>query len=66
MGTTANTVMSLTATSGGTDGIIIETWGNVGMETSTTQKKLHNAGSGATSEMPMLVSRGDATGDHKA
>ena len=31
MGTTANTVMSLTATSGGTDGIIINTSGNVGI-----------------------------------
>jgi hypothetical protein len=33
MGTTANTVMSLTATSGGTDGIIINTSGNVGIGT---------------------------------
>ena len=31
MGTTANTVMSLTATSGGTDGIIIDSSGNVGI-----------------------------------
>jgi len=42
MGKTANTVMSLTATSGGTDGIIIDTSGNVGigMVPNTSYSKL--------------------------
>ena len=43
MGTTANTVMSLTATSGGTDGIIIDTSGNVGIGTDTPASILHLA-----------------------
>jgi hypothetical protein len=40
MGTTAATVMSLTATSGGTDGIIINTSGNVGIGTNSPGRGL--------------------------
>ena len=50
MGTTANTVMSLTATSGGTDGIIIDTSGNVGIGVSAPDALLTMTDTGYVQE----------------
>jgi len=60
MGTTANTVMSLTATSGGTDGIIIDSDGNVGINRSSPNGLLHQQ-SEAGSNSEYYIQTGDTT-----
>ena len=63
VGTTANTVMSLTATSGGTDGIIINTSGDVGIGTDSPDAKLDVVG--PSSGSPILKLQRDGVGAYQ-